>query len=63
MNRSDYIISVESLFSDNYKFRQTPVDPTFTRLSTLQNDLSKLLNQGEISESECSLLQPKHRCW
>ena len=59
MNRSDYIIAV-GLFSDTSKFRQLPTDPTPTRLSTLQNYLSKLLNRGEISESEYSLLRPKH---
>ena len=60
MNRSDYIISVEGLFSDTSKFRQLPIDPTPTRLSTLQSYLSKLLNRGEISESEYSLLRPKN---
>ena len=60
INRSDYIIAVECLFSDTSKFRQLPTDPTPTRLNTLQNYLSKLLNQGEISESEYSLLRPKH---
>ena len=57
---TDYIIAVEGLFSDTSKFRQLPTDPTPTRLSTLQNYLSKLLNRGEISESEYSLLRPKH---
>ena len=60
MHRSDYIISVEGLFSDTSKFRQLPTDPTPIRLSTLQNYLSKLLNRGEISESEYFLLRPKH---
>ena len=52
-----YLLKV---FSDTFKFRQLPIDPTPTRLSTLQNYLSKLLNQGEISECECSLLRSKH---
>ncbi len=45
MNRSDYLTSVEGLFSDSSKFKQIPVDPTPSRLSSLQNYLSKLFNE------------------
>ena len=59
MNRSDYVSSVESLFSDSSKFKQIPKDPTPSRLASLQNYLCKLLKCSEITETELSFLQPK----
>ena len=59
LKRSDYIKSLNSIFNNTSKFIKLDNDPTFTRLTTLQNYLSTLRNRGEISETEYKFLRPK----
>ena len=59
LKRTDYINSLNSIFNNPSKFIKLDNDPTFTRLTTLQNYLSTLRNRGEISETEYKFLRPK----
>lgn len=46
----DYKSPIENLFADRSKFKQLLVDPTKTRLGSIQRFLRKLLSNGELSE-------------
>jgi hypothetical protein len=37
INRSDYVISIKSLFTDSSKFKKLDYDPTLTGLHSSQN--------------------------
>ena len=50
--RADYKYSLEKLFSAKSKFKQLNVDPTLTRLTTLQTYLNTLYERGEIIEDQ-----------
>ena len=59
LNRSDYTISLKSIFDDKSKFTHLKVDPTSTRLNTLQNYLLTLRKRNEISEADFYFMRPK----
>jgi hypothetical protein len=58
INRSDYVISIKSLFSDSSKFKKLDYDPTLTRLHSLQNYLLKLHKRNEITDEQLDALRP-----
>jgi hypothetical protein len=58
INRSDYVISIKSLFSDSSKFKKLDYDPTLTRLHSLQNYLLKLHQRNEITDEQLDALRP-----
>ena len=59
LNITDYRQSVEILFQDPAKFKRVELDPTISRLSTIQQYLLKLRNRGEIDEDEYTKMRPK----
>jgi hypothetical protein len=58
INRSDYVISIKSLFSDSSKFKKLDYDPTLTRLHSLQTYLLKLHKRNEITDEQLDALRP-----
>jgi hypothetical protein len=58
INRSDYVISIKSLFSDSSKFKKLDYDPTLTRLHSLQNYLLKLHKRNDITDVQLDALRP-----
>ena len=58
INRSDYVISIKSLYSDSSKFKKLDYDPTLTRLHSLQNYLLKLHKRNEITDEQLDVLRP-----
>ena len=58
INRSDYVISIKSLFSDSSKFKKLDYDPTLTRLHSFQNYLLKLHKRNEITDEQLDVLRP-----
>ena len=59
LQRSDYVNSVTSLYTNSSRFKQLSSDPTSSRLSSLQQYLHSLLKHGEISEADQNRLRPK----
>ena len=59
LNRSDYTKSLKSIFDDKSKFTRLKVDPTNTRLNTLQNYLLTLRKRNGISEADFNFMRPK----
>ena len=59
-NQADYVISIQALFHDTSKFKELKVDPTSTRLNTLQSYLRKLKNTNKITEAEFDSMRPKN---
>ena len=60
LNQAHYVISIQALFHDRSKFKELKVDPTSTRLNTLQSYLRKLKNTNEITEAEFNSMRPKN---
>ena len=58
INRQDYVTSVKSLFSDSNKFSKLIIDPTLTKLHSLQHYLLTLNKRGEITDTELESLRP-----
>ena len=59
IGQAEYKSSMESLFSDQKRFRVMKEDLTSTRLASVQNYLRKLLKNGEIDEATFQLIRPK----
>ncbi|XP_066931458.1 uncharacterized protein [Clytia hemisphaerica] len=57
---ADYQYSIDSLFADKAKFRKVNVDPTASRLTSIQRYLKTLLNRNEIDENEYKDMRPKN---
>ena len=51
---------MENLFIDKTKFKQLNIDPTITRLSSLQSYLWKLRNNNEITEAQFQAMRPQN---
>ena len=60
VNCLDYKNSVKQIFSDRTKFLKTNEDPTFRRLSSLQQYLRKLKEGKELSEEMYQRIRPQN---
>ena len=60
LDKIDYVQSMEQLFEDRTKFKIINDDPTYTRMTTLQNYVRMLKNTGQIDEEEYKILYPKN---
>ena len=56
----DYNSAMHDLFADRKKFKIVDVDPTNSRIVTLQNYIRKLRDRGEITDSDYHVMYPKN---
>ena len=56
----DYSSSVEHLFKDPKKFQIIDIDPTVTRMKSLESYLRTLLKRNEITKAEFDMMRPKN---
>ena len=60
MDFNDYKNSMHQLYADRTKFRIIEDDPTNSRITTLQNYIRKLKNEGQITEAEYKIMYPQN---
>ena len=60
LNNKNYTTSVGSLFKDTKTSRFLESDPTITRMKILQNYLSTLHEQNELTKEEYDTMRPKN---
>ena len=57
---NDYYTTVENLFSDKSKFKETHDDPTPAPLSSIQRYLKKLNNRNELNDEVFKKIRPQN---
>ena len=58
LNKVDYLDAINQLFSDKTKLKIIKIDPTLTRLKTVQNYLNNLRKRNEIIEAKKKQMRP-----
>ena len=58
LNKVDYQDAINQLFSDKTKLKIIKIDPTLTRLKTVQNYLNNLCKRNEIIEAKKKQMRP-----